>query len=144
MGLDCQLIPNSQRTWSPEEAICVCALRQNEMLGWVIQLSHSSCVGLRSTTQDTLSMSPALLIHKCGIGVGLELTVCSLEVQCSNHVSFLYCSTRIKYLELPLSLEYKRLTRIPNTAHLLPRSGAFIVTQSLAGPSARGPPRGDC
>lgn len=135
-GLDCQLIPNSQRTWSPEEGTYVWAWMQNEMLGWVTQLSHCSCVDSRSTTQVTLSMSPPLHIHKCGTGVGLELTVCSLEVQSSNHVYFFCCSTRLKYLELLLSLEHKRLARIPNTAHLLPRSGAFIVTQSLAGPSA--------
>lgn len=47
---------------------------------------------------------------------GLKLTICSLEVQSSNHVSSLYCFTRIKHLELPLVLEHRKLARIPNSA----------------------------
>lgn len=78
--------------------------------------SSSSCIGLRSTTQVILSMNPALHIHKCGVKVGFELTVCSLEVQSSNHVSFHCCPTRIKYLQLPLVLDQRRLAGTTNSA----------------------------
>lgn len=55
-------------------------------------------------------------IHKCGVGVGLKLPVCSLEVQSSNQVPFLSCFIRIMFMELPGALECRRLARISDTA----------------------------
>ena len=84
-------------------------------------------------------MGPALHIHQCAIGVGLELTVCSLEGLSCDHVPFLCRSTRIKYLQLPLALEHKRLARIPNfVTPPLPRAEVKPppLAEAPAGPSA--------